>query len=153
MSEATQTAAAVEAEKIVLRFYEALNTGDAALIGEVTSDLLAPDWKNNPLPPGGAPGRESFAPTVGWLRSVFPDLTIGHEDIVASADGTKVAVRSVSRGTHKGEILGVPATGRTVQYRAFDIHHLEDGRIVQSWHLEDFFALLSQLGAQFSTSA
>ncbi|MEU8718639.1 ester cyclase [Streptomyces sp. NPDC048663] len=153
MSETTQTAAAVNAENIIRRFYEALNTGDAAVVEEVASDLLAPGWQNNPLPPGGTPGRESFAPTVGWLRSVFPDLIIGHEDIVASADGTKVAVRSVSRGTHKGEILGVPTTGRTVQYRAFDFHHLKDGRIVQSWHLEDFFALLSQLGAQFTNDA
>jgi predicted ester cyclase len=63
-----------------------------------------------------------------------------------------VAVRVLARGTHRGEILGVAATGKKVEFRAFDFHHLADGRIARSWHLEDFFSLLGQLGATPATA-
>ena len=135
----------------VHRFYEAMNSGEERLLDEVANEILAPDWVNDPLPPGTSPGSQAFKPTTLWLRSVMPDFAIIHEDFVAAGD--KVAVRSVSRGTHSGELLGVPATGRKVEYRAFDFHHLEGGRIVRTWHLEDFFGLLNQLGATYSTQS
>ncbi|MGW6740099.1 ester cyclase [Streptomyces sp. NPDC055025] len=68
------------------------------------------------------------------------------EDVVAAGD--RVAVRSVTRGTHKGEFLGVPATGRQVEIRASDYHQVEDGRIVRSWHLEDYYGVLQQLNSE-----
>jgi steroid delta-isomerase-like uncharacterized protein len=132
----------VDAEATVLRFYEAMNTGDGSLLDEV----LAPGWENTPPGPGQGAGPDGFKPVLAWLRGVFPDLTITHEDIVVSADGSRVAVRSVTCGTHSAEMLGVPATGRQVEFRAFDFHHLADGRITRSWHLEDFAGLRSQLG-------
>jgi predicted ester cyclase len=84
----------------------------------------------------------------GNIFTVFPDLVVTNEDVILSADGSKVAVRSVGRGTHVGEVLGIPATGKRAEFRAFDIHHLRDGVIVRTWHLEDFFGLARQLGAQ-----
>jgi predicted ester cyclase len=84
--------------------------------------------------------------TVAFLGGVLPDFTITHQDIVAT--GGKVAVRSVSRGTHTGgEMLGFAPTGRVLEYRAFDFHHVQGRRIVRSWHLEDLFAVLQQLQA------
>ncbi len=84
------------------------------------------------------------------MRTVFPDLVVTNEDVIVSADGSKVAVRSASRGTQSGEMLGIPATGKRAEFRAFDIHHLKDGVIVRTWHLEDFFGLAMQLGAQIA---
>jgi predicted ester cyclase len=139
------------AEAAVHRLYEALNTGDERVVDDVVNNVLAPGWQNTPLPPGGSPGAKALRGTVAFLRAVFPDFTITHEDMVVTGD--KVAVRSVSRGTHSGELLGIPATGRAVEYRAFDFHRLEGGRIVESWHLEDYFALLTQLGASFTTAS
>ncbi len=133
----------MDAEATVRRFYEAVSSGNAGLADEV----LAPDWEDIPLNPGQGPGREGYKQTIAYLRGVFPDLNITIEDIVVSGD--RVAVRSVARGTHSGEILGVPATGRQVEFRAFDFHRLEGGRIMQSWHLEDYFGLLNQLGVTF----
>ena len=46
--------------------------------------------------------------------------------------------------------MGIPATGRQVEFRASDVHRLENGRIVQTWHLEDYLAIFNQLGATFS---
>lgn len=143
--------AAEAAKAAVHRLYEAMNTGDEKIVNDVVANVLAPGWRTTPLPPFGAPGTEAFRATVAFLRGVFPDFTITHEDVVATGD--KVAVRSVSRGTHSGELLGIPATGRAVEYRAFDFHRIEDGRIAESWHLEDNLALLGQLGASFTTGS
>jgi predicted ester cyclase len=79
---------------------------------------------------------------------VFTDLTTTIEDVVVSGD--LVAVRSVSRGVHTGELLGVPGTGRRIEFRASDFHRLENGRIARTWHLEDYFGIATQLGLKFS---
>jgi steroid delta-isomerase-like uncharacterized protein len=135
----------MEPEAAVRQFYKALNTGDGDLLDEILTD----DWQDIPLPPGTGPGRENFKTQgLGWVHTVFPDFEATNEDIIVSADGSKVAVRSVSRGTHRGEVLGIPATGKKVEFRAFDIHHLKDGKIIATWHLEDFLGVLQQLSAQ-----
>lgn len=131
------------AETLVRRFYEALSTGNVALI----DDVLAPDWETIPLPPHTSEGPAGYKDLIVFLRNVFPDLSITVEDVVVSGD--RVAVRSLAHGTHSSEVLGIPATGRQVEFRASDFHRLEQGRIAQTWHLEDYFGLLNQLGATF----
>lgn len=130
-------------ETAVRNFYEALSTGDASLVDEA----LAPDWEAIP-PLRTGPGAEGWKASIGHLREVFSDLEVTIEDVVVSGD--RVAVRSSCRGTHTGELLGVPATGRQIEFRAADIHRLADGRIVQTWHLEDYCGLATQLGLKFS---
>jgi predicted ester cyclase len=135
----------VDAEATVRRFYQALSTGDADLL----DDILADDWEDIPLPPGTGPGRENFkSQGLAWVRTTFPDFVAVNQDIIVSADGSKVAVRSVSGGTQAGELFGIPATGKKVEFRAFDIHQLKDGVIVRTWHLEDFLGVAMELGAQ-----
>jgi len=132
-------------EAAVRRFYEAFNAGDPSILDRA----LAPEWEEIPRSfPGQGPGREGFKPVVAGFRSVLPDLAFTNEDVLVA--GGKVAVRSTIRGTHRGEFMGIPPTGRRVEYAAFDIHLLEDGLIARTWHLEDFFGLLRQLGATFA---
>ena len=138
----TETTAA---ETIVRRMYEPLATGDTTLVDQA----LAPDWEAVP-PLQAGPGAAGWKATIEHLRSVFTDLTVSIEDIVVSGD--LVAVRSVSRGTHTGELLGVPGTGRPVEIRAADFHRLAGGRIAATWHLEDYFGLAAQLGLTFSVA-
>jgi steroid delta-isomerase-like uncharacterized protein len=135
----------MDSEATVRQFYTAMSTGDARLLDEI----LADDWEDIPLPPGVERGRESFkSQGLGYIRAAFPDFTVTNEDVIVSADGSKVAVRSTSRGTHQGPLAGIPATGKKVEFRAFDIHRLEGGVIVETWHLEDFLDAVMQLGAQ-----
>ena len=61
--------------------------------------------------------------------------------------GDKAAVRSTIRATHEGELFGIPGTGRTIEFMAIDIHRVEDGQIVETWHVEDFLSVLFQIGA------
>lgn len=132
-----------EAETIVRRMYEPLTTGDTTLVDQA----LTPDWEAVPALQAG-PGAAGWKATVAHLRAVFTDLIVSIEDVVVSGD--LVAVRSVSRGTHTGELLGVPGTGRQVEIRAADFHRLAGGRIAQTWHLEDYFGVATQLGLKVS---
>jgi predicted ester cyclase len=139
---------------LVERLYEAMNTGEPHLIDDVATNVLAPHWSNEPLAPGQQPGADGFRAFVPWLRAVWPDFTIAHDEVIVSADGTRIAIRSTSRVTHTtGDFLGIAATGRQAEYRAFDVHHIADGRIQKSYHLEDFLGLVMQLGATITPGA
>jgi predicted ester cyclase len=106
---------------------------------------------------GGRPGPAHRGRPEGWkagidhLRGVFSDLVIEIEAVVANGD--MVAVRAVNRGKQTGELLGVAGTGREVEFRAADFHQVVDGRIVRTWHLEDYFAIATQMGLEFARGA
>ncbi|MFI5843088.1 ester cyclase [Catenuloplanes sp. NPDC051500] len=136
------TAPAPAPEALVRRFYGAMSSGDT----DDAADYLADDWQDIPLPPGTPAGIDGFRGTVAFLRSAFADLRVEIEDVIVSGD--RVAVRVLASGTHKGEILGIAPTGRTVAFRAFDFHRIANGKIESSWHLEDFFSLRLQLDAE-----
>lgn len=130
----------MDAAAAVRQFYAAMNTGDTSLF----DDVLAEDWEEIPLNPGQGPGREGIKPVVGWLRNTLTGFTITEEDLIVSGD--LVAVRSKSRGTHSGELMGLPGTGKEVAFDAFDWHRVQDGKIVQTWHVEDFLGVVHQVG-------
>jgi predicted ester cyclase len=133
-------------EIAVRRFYEALSTGDGALVDEA----LAAGWEAvPPLRTGGGP--EGWKASIAHLRGVFSDLTVEIDHVVMNRD--MVAVRAVSRGKHTGELLGVGGTGREVEFRAADFHQVVDGRIVRTWHLEDYFSIATQIGLEFTRGA
>ena len=58
----------------------------------------------------------------------------------------QVAVRAEITGTHLGELFGIAATGKQVSFRLHEFHALENGRVVTTWHMEDWFGLFLQLG-------
>jgi steroid delta-isomerase-like uncharacterized protein len=130
-----------DAEAIVRSFYEPFNTGDTS----VYETILAEDWVDTPLGPGQQPGRAGFPPVITYFRSIFPDLQLTTEEVIVSGD--KAAVRSTIRATHEGELFGIPGTGKPIEFMAIDIHHLENGQIVATWHIEDFLSVLFQIGA------
>jgi predicted ester cyclase len=63
------------------------------------------------------------------------------------AEGDKVVTRKVFHGTHRGELMGIPPTGREVQIEVIDIVRVEGGQIVEHWNVVDRRGLLQQLGA------
>ena len=128
-------------EAIARAFYEPFNTGDTSIY----DTILAEDWADHPLSPGQQPGRAGFAPVIAGFREIFPDLTITNDDVIACGD--KVSVRSTIQGTQQGELLGIPATGKPVEFKAIDIHRIANGQIAETWHIEDYLSLIFQLGA------
>lgn len=127
-------------EAIARQFYVAFNTGDTSLLDQI----LAPDWVEYPWSyPEQIPGIESYKPVITGFRAVFPDVNFTNEDVIVAND--KVTVRSVVTGTHSAPFLGVEPTGKQVQFNTIDIHRINDGKIVETWHIEDLFGALQQL--------
>jgi len=142
------TPAAADVEAIVRSFYEPFNTGDTS----VYDTILAEDWTDHPLGMGQQPGRAGFPPVIEMFRAIFPDLHLVNDDVIVCGD--KATVRSTITATHSGgELFGIPATGKPLQFMTIDIHRLENGQIVETWHIEDFLSVLFQLGAAISPGA
>src|SRR5918992_4769217 len=70
----------------------------------------------------------------------FPDLHRTVEDLIA--EGDKVVARQTNRGTHLGDYMGVPATGKRVTFTAIAILRIADGKIVEHWINRDDLGIL-----------
>ena len=127
---------------IVRRFVEEVqNGGNLAVVDEVA----APDYVNHTSQAGVPANREGLKQLTAMFRRAFPDGRMTIEDMVAEED--RVATRKTFRGTHRGELMGIPPTGRAVAIQLIDIVRLADGKAVESWNAADDLGLLQQLGA------
>lgn len=127
---------------IVHRLYEkVINTGDL----DRADELIAVDLRDHNLfIPELAPGLEGFKQGLTLFREAFPDLHFTVGEIMVS--GEIVGVRVTMRGTHKGEFLGIPATGKQVKVEGIDLFRIENGVVVERWSAFDRKALMDGLG-------
>ncbi len=113
---------------------------------ETADELLSSSYVFHDAPPGAPKeGPKAVKQAASTFRAAFPDLKISIEELVA--EGDKVCVRATTRGTHRGTIFGIPATGRTVSVTGLTMVRIADGQITDSWVKNDVVALVSQLGA------
>jgi steroid delta-isomerase-like uncharacterized protein len=106
---------------------------------------VAEGFTNHDAPfPGLPPGREGLKQTFAGFWSAFPDI---HATVQLIADEDKVASVVRLRGTHDGELMGLPPTGREVDVRVVEIFRVADGQIAERWGVVDRTALMTQLGA------
>jgi predicted ester cyclase len=87
---------------------------------------------------------EALKEHVTMFEAAFPRYVILAEDLIA--EGDKVAVRARFQGTHKGEFIGIPATGKHVELPGQIIYHIVQGKIAQHWMSIDQMSLMKQLG-------
>ncbi|MGH8066616.1 MAG: ester cyclase [Candidatus Entotheonellia bacterium] len=128
-------------KKDVALWYEAFDKHDPAILDKI----LHEDWQESPSEPGTRPaGREDVKRMLVKLTSTFPDFTIKIDDIIQ--EGNKVVVRSTITGTQATEFRGFPSKNRKMTMQAIDIHEFKDGKIVHTWHSEDWMTGLHQLG-------
>ena len=126
---------------LVYRYYEDLwNRRDVALADE----LFAPTFRIFPEADPGPGGVTSF---VARLLAVLPDLAVRLDDLFAAENDTVVA-RFTITGTHQGEFLGGPATGKPVAITEITIWRIEGGKIVERWTECDALGVVQQLGAR-----
>jgi predicted ester cyclase len=125
----------------VLRFNkEVIEGGDESAFAE----LMAPGFVNRTAPPGAPTGPEGMIHTFNnVLRPAMPNLTVEIHDQVA--EGDKVTTRKTIHGTHTGDFMGIPATGRRVSIDVIDIVRLEDGKYAEHWGLNTLGAVLASL--------
>jgi len=143
MDAMTPSKDAVQAARLeaLHHFYGALSTGEAADLDHA----LTAEWDEEPRNQGQEPGREPMKQFIAYVRQALPDLTIEIKEVVFGAE--KAAVRAEMRGTHSKDFFGVAATGKPYAIRLHEFHAFEGSQIAYTWHMEDWFGFLNQIGA------
>jgi predicted ester cyclase len=110
---------------------------------DVFDEVLAPTYVNYNFPTP-APGPEGFKLVLGMFLQAFPDIHETTEDVIA--EGDKVAARGYFTGTHNGEFMNIPATGKQVRVPYIAMYRVENGKIVENWVQMDMLGMTQQLG-------
>ncbi|QRY77752.1 ester cyclase [Pseudomonas sp. PDNC002] len=124
----------------VVRWYEAFDQNSPSVLDQILSD----DWEDIPAAKGQAAGPAGAKAVLEHLHGSFSDFSIKVEEVLQ--DGNKVIVRSRISGIQTGVFLGRAPTHRRIDIRATDIHEINAGKIVRTWHMEDWMTGLHQLG-------
>ena len=127
------------------RIEDAVNTGNVEVISKVTDELVAPDVLiHMPLAVEAPRPHEAFKQLWAMLLRGLPDLHLTIEDLIA--EGDKVVMRASVTGTHQGEYMGLPPTGKSITYNEIFIWRLAGGRITEMWGVVDVLSQMKQLG-------
>jgi predicted ester cyclase len=127
-----------EMEEVLHGIYEAVNTGNLALLDK----YVAPGYVEHS---DGFQGVEPFKQQITAFRTAFPDLHVTIEDLLL-ADSGRFASRTTITGTHTGDLMGMPPTGKHISVEAVDIGRIADGQARERWGGLNMYSLLTQLG-------
>ena len=106
--------------------------------------ISAPEFVNHGMP-SGKPGPEGFKEIIMMFIDAFPDMQISIEQLVG--DGDMVATRGSWKGTHRGDFMGLPATGKEATVTYQDMWKIQNGKCLENWVDMDIAGLMRQLGA------
>jgi predicted ester cyclase len=132
------------ARAAVAPFYKALNAEFAKDSADLVRQATAPEWvscRGNDV----CNTREEVIAGIGARLKSVPDLKWQIKDVLVS--GNEVTVRGEATGTPSGEFFGAPHTGKSFKVMSIDVHTLQNGKMVRSWHIEDWMGAVRQLGA------
>jgi steroid delta-isomerase-like uncharacterized protein len=135
-----QTAKVDENKAMVRRVEELWNTGNLAAADEI----FAIDFVNHDPSSPDVRDLVSYKEFITRVLNAFPDFHVTVDDILA--DGEKVATRWTATGTHQGELMGIPPTGKQATWSGMTIYRIVGGKIVEAWWTKDMYSLLMQLG-------
>ena len=138
----------VSTATLIRRYYEEIaNQSDAALAGAAADGLLTPDFVfHAPNDVEGKVGLDRHKQWQVWHHGVAPDQTFTVEDLIV--DDVRGAARWTVHATHRGDFLGIPASGRTFVLAGLDYFRFsDDGHIAELWRSFDLRELVRQLSA------
>jgi len=132
-----------ESNKALVRrlIEETLNRGNL----DVAEKMIAPSFVRYKDNVPGPEGPEGYGQLVKVFRTAFPDVRVTIEDMIA--EGDRVATRQTYRGTHKGDLMGNPATDRPVTFTGMCLYRITDGKIAAEWIEYDALGMMQQIGA------
>jgi predicted ester cyclase len=132
----------LEANKKLARdYFKAFLSKDTAWFRE----HIEPGFRrHDPGLPFEVVGPQGVERLADALLPAIPDMRLDIEDVIA--EGEKVLVRLVIRGTQQGELFGIPPTSRAIEVAVLDLFHIRNGRLVEHWALLDNLGMLRQLG-------
>lgn len=122
-------------------FAEIMSNHDVSRLDEIK----APNYVNHNA--FAEPGLEGSKKVLGAIIAGVSDLKVTAEDVFVSADGSRVVGRYRYEGTHTGNLLGYPATGRPFVMRSIDIWRVEHGRFAEHWDELNTLEVFIQIGA------
>lgn len=128
-------------KEIMQQFLQFINTGDPAIGKPVIDDEVIFYAPTSPEP---MKGFEGYMGVLAMMRGAMPDIKWHIEEMIAEDE--KVLVRYTMTGTQTQPLMGIPATGKSINVTAMNIYEFKDGKIIREHGLPDMFSLLMQLG-------
>jgi steroid delta-isomerase-like uncharacterized protein len=133
-----------ENKRLLVRWpEEVFNQGNLDAVDELASADVV--W-HGPHPAPDCVGTEAIKQIVRDFRAAFPDLHIAINELIA--EGDKTVHRATTTGTHQGEFLGIPPTGKHVTLTSMSICRWDGGKLVEGWDEADFCGLKQRLKAE-----
>lgn len=128
-----------ENKAIAVNMYQAFDRQDV----EEGREYMAEDITGHGLDGVNRKGIDAFMEYATSMFNIFPDGYHQVDEVIAEED--KVVTRGVFRGTHKGELMGISATGKQIKFSFIHIDRIINGKIVHHWGQADLFAIMQQL--------
>lgn len=125
----------------IRRMIEAFNKGEQEA---VIRDIADPGFRIGNAPEGQPDDLEGWIAMAKMFRTAFPDVHVTIKNLIS--DGDHVVAYEVSTGTHNGELMGIPPTGKSATIETMHIFRFSNGKVVERCSLFDMFGLFSQLG-------
>ncbi len=138
-----------QARAVVAPWYAMFNQPFAGDVAAQHEKIVTPAYRSCWGPedvPGGCWGKAQSIQTIANFAKTVPDMKFEIKEILVA--GNRVVVRGEVSGTPSGDFFGVPHGGKSFRIAAIDIQTIQDGRIVQTWHLENWLMGLGQLRAK-----
>jgi steroid delta-isomerase-like uncharacterized protein len=130
-----------ENKALARRWADIFNQDNLDLVDEIyASDYVGHD----PAMPEEVRGVEGAREFYSMYRNAFPDADITIEDQLA--DGDMVATRWTGRGTHQGDLMGVPPSGNRVEVPGITISRIEGGKVAEEWNNYDALGMMQAIG-------
>jgi steroid delta-isomerase-like uncharacterized protein len=139
---------AEENKALVRRFITACHNGDLDTLDE----LMTPDFVDRSLMPGQGPTREDFKRSVTELLDAFSTTSFTIEEQIA-AEGERVVTKYIESGVQRGEIMGIPPTGKEETAEGVYIHRISGGKIAEEWGIFDSLPVMENLAQEIYVSA
>lgn len=130
----------------VQKFYDLLSNPGSESHQAAMKAGTAPTWESIADYSGKSKSIDAFLDQMGGFSKLIPDLNWAVEDMIESGD--TIVVRSRATGTPVAPFFGVDGQGRSFDILTIDIHHLENGVIAKTYHVEDWAGALQQLSGK-----
>lgn len=135
-------------KRLYLRLAEEVLTNKNLALAD---ELIAPDFREHVGGEVRRVGVEGFKAARSRRNAAFPDWKVTVNDIIA--EGDKVVARATGQGTHLGEYMGIPPTGRRIEVSWIAIYRIADGKLAEHWQQIDELGLRRQLGVVLTLPA
>lgn len=146
-SASAQPLTEAQARTTIGPWYSQFNVATRGDVKAIHEAVVSPDYVScSGYLPNECWGRDTSVAVVGSFAKLIPDMTFEIKEVLVAGD--RVIVRGEVDGTPAGDLFGVPHTGKSFKMMAVDIQTIKDGRIIKTYHMENWLSALQQLRAK-----